>query len=163
MSLIACLVVGLSFVSSLAQGRTSDTAGGLQVYRALTDVALDPGRPLVLVFFSAACPVCFDDLFEVRYFVEKNGLEAEVVGVSRDPESVLLTFLEKYAYRRPVVRDAGKKLFRAHKVDLEPYVVILDNGRVVFKDNGLLDFKSRREEREKWLMRNAGRSTAASS
>lgn len=153
-----CLVLSSS-VAAAGVGQPPD--GFVRLYGELGDVPCRPGRPIVLVFFTTACPTCWDDLFEVRFFIEEQGLEFELVGVTRDSESAVRAFLGKYGFPGPVVRDARKRLFRAYAVEAEPFTVVINDGRVVYRDDSFLGFKSRREELKKWMMRHAGRFISA--
>jgi hypothetical protein len=128
-----------------------------RIFAAFEDVPLRPGLPVVLVFFSTACPACWDDLFAVRLLIEECGFDCELVGVTRDPEPEVRAFLDKYGFAGFVVRDARKRLFRAHGIELEPAAVALEAGRVVYKDDPYLEYPKRRKELRTWMMRRSGR------
>lgn len=64
-----CLVLSSS-VAAAGVGQPPD--GFVRLYGELGDVPCRPGRPIVLVFFTTACPTCWDDLFEVRSFIEER-------------------------------------------------------------------------------------------
>ena len=131
------------------------------LYSTLEEVPLRPGRPVVLVFFSTVCPACWDDLFAVRLMIEESGFDGELVGVTRDAEGAVRAFLDKYGFACPVVRDARKRLFRAHAVELEPAAVAVEDDRVVYRDDPYLGYPARREELKKWMMRRSGRRISA--
>lgn len=93
----------------------------------------------MLVFFSVDCYVCWEDLFEMKFFVEKNRLPVRVVGITKDPAKDVVSFLMKYSFSSPVVCDRKKELFRKFKVDLEPFIIIVLNGEILYmevKDSG---------------------------
>ena len=138
-------------------------AGGLtkdemvKVFSSLEEAIPCPERPLLLVFFSLECHPCWDELFEMKYFLEKNGIPVDLVGISKEPEEELRTFLTKYAFSYPVVSDRGKMLFRRFKVRLEPFCVILNRGTVLYQDDTNQDFFIRRDEVKRCLLEIASR------
>ena len=123
-----------------------------RIYFSLAEAVTQPERPLVLVFFSLDCHVCWEDLIEMKYFVEKNSIPVELVGISKDAPPELEAFLDKYSFSYPVVCDKRKELFRRFKVKLEPFKVILKNETILYEDNGYEDFFVRRERIKKCLL-----------
>jgi hypothetical protein len=116
--------------------------------------AVPPGSgPVLLVFFSIECPVCYDDLFEARYLVDKGRWPVDVVGVSLALRDDLQAFLEKHAWTSPVVLDRRKVLFRKFKVDAVPYKVLLLGTEAVYRDDPYLGPEARREELIRCLKR----------
>ncbi len=107
------------------------------------------GRPVLLVFFSTGCPVCFDDLLEMARFVRGKGMDLPIFGISGDLEADLEAFIDKYSVRAPIVRDARGRIRRRFKVDLLPYKVVMAGGKVVYKDDYYLPLgeRSRRAQR----------------
>jgi len=143
-----------------------DDEGELRVFEVVReggvcaglDEAAPPGTgPVLLVFFSTDCLVCYDDLFESRYLVDKGGWPVSVVGVAAGPREDLVRFLEKHAWRLPVVHDRGKMLFRRFKVDAPPHKVLLAGGgavdRAVYQDDPRIAVEDRRKELERCLTR----------
>jgi peroxiredoxin len=128
-----------------------------EVYSSLSEIPAEKKSLTLLVFFSVACPSCWEDLVELVYFVEKNGLSVQVVGVTSSPEEELEEFMIKYSIGCPVVRDARRALYREHGIDCEPWNVILKDGAVVQKDNPYQDYQSRRKEVERCLLRLSGK------
>ncbi|HOI45070.1 MAG TPA: redoxin domain-containing protein [Candidatus Aminicenantes bacterium] len=121
-------------------------------YSAYEEVPLEAGVPILLVFFSTGCATCWDDLFEMRHFIEKNGLTAEIIGVTSERRPDVEAFVEKYAWGRPVIVDKERKLFQRHRVGLLPCKVLLLDDRTVFQDDYYLDFWERREEMKRRLL-----------
>jgi cytochrome oxidase Cu insertion factor (SCO1/SenC/PrrC family) len=118
------------------------------------DAASPPGAgPVLLVFFSTDCPVCYDDLFETRYLVDKGDWPITVVGVSSGPREDLRRFLQKYAWALPVVLDGRKALFKRFKVDAAPYKALLVGEEVVYRDDPRSALEVRRKELERCLTR----------
>jgi len=124
-----------------------------KIYSTLEEAVPEMGKPVILVFFSTDCSLCWEDLFEMKYFVEKNNLSVEVVGITRVTKEDLVPFLEKYFFNRPVVLDSQNRLYRKFKVDLEPYKIILVKDTVIYKDDYYQPFLARREEAKKCLRR----------
>jgi len=118
------------------------------------DEAAPPGSGAVLlVFFSIECAVCYDELFEARYLIDKGGWPVKVVGVALELRDDLQAFLEKHAWTSPVVLDRRKVLFRRFKVDAVPRSVLLLGREAVFRDDPYLGPEARRKELAKWLTR----------
>lgn len=151
------LVVGLLLPAAAGTGPPG-AGEALPLYRTLDEVPRRPELPVVLVFFSTGCSACWDDLFAVRLLVEESRFDCELIGVTRDPERSVRAFLDKYGYAGPVVRDAGKRLFRTLRVEVEPAAVVIEDGRVVYRDDAYRTYASRREELKKWMMRRGGAS-----
>jgi peroxiredoxin len=129
----------------------------VRVFRTLEEAAGRPERPLLLVFFSLECHVCWDELFEMRYFLETNCIPVDIVGVSSDREEDLMPFLAKYGFFHPVVSDREKALFRRFKVMQEPFRVVIDRETVVFLDDTSQDFFARRDKVKQCLLEIASR------
>ena len=129
----------------------------VRVFRTLEEAAGRPERPLLLVFFSLECHVCWDELFEMRHFLEKNCIPVDMVGVSSDREEDLTPFLAKYGFFHPVVSDREKTLFRRFKVRQEPFRVVLVRETVVFLDDSSQDFFARRDNVKQCLLEIASR------
>jgi len=126
--------------------------------RAGLDEAAPPGSgPVLLVFFSTDCPVCYDDLFEARYLVDRGGWPVAVVGVFAGPGPDLDRFLEKHAWTRPVVHDRRRALVRRFKVDAPPHKILLagggENAETIYEDDPRLALEERRKELERCLTR----------
>jgi peroxiredoxin len=125
---------------------------GIKIFASLEEAVRQPARPFLLVFFSLDCHLCWDELIEMRYFLEKNSIPIDLIGVSREPEEELRPFLAKYAFYHPVVSDRQKALFRRFKVRQEPYCVILDRETILYADDTSQDFFVRRDEVKRCLM-----------
>lgn len=134
------------------------SAGGNQSFSSLLYSSLEeiPGyrqRPLVLVFISLTCHVCWEELFEIKDYIEKMDLPAVPVGVSAESREELENFVRRYSFSYPVIEDKNKALFRRFRVRLEPLVVVLDSrGEVYHIDNQALDFQARRELNKKKIL-----------
>lgn len=129
----------------------------VKIFSSLEEAIPCPVRPLLLVFFSLGCHPCWDELFEMRYFLQNNSIPVDLVGISWEPEEELRPFLAKYAFFGPVVCDRGKTLFRKFKVRLEPFCVILNRGAVLYQDDTNQDFFVRRDEVKRCLLEIASR------
>jgi peroxiredoxin len=129
----------------------------VRIFSSLEEAAPRPERPLLLVFFSLECHPCWDELFEMRYFLEKNSIPVDLVGISAEPEEALGPFLTKYAFFHPVVSDRRKALFKYFKVRLEPFCVILNRGSILYQDDTSQDFFVRRDEVKRCLFEIASR------
>ena len=148
-------ILGLSMSLRIAAAVEEEQT--VTIVRSLEEAANRPERPLLLVFFSLECQVCWDELFEMRYFLEKNSIPVDLVGISADREEDLRPFLAKYGFFRPVVADREKALFRKFKVRQEPFQVVLDREAVVLLDDTSQDFYARRDKVKQCLLEIASR------
>ncbi|MBD3413008.1 MAG: redoxin domain-containing protein [Candidatus Aminicenantes bacterium] len=105
------------------------------IYESLDEVLRDYQGPCLLVFFSTSCQVCWEDLFDMRYFVQKNRIEVKLCGISREPLKELQIFIEKYSIDFPVVNDLKGILYKKFQVDLEPFKLILIKESVLYRDS----------------------------
>lgn len=122
------------------------------------DEAAPPGTGAVLlVFFSIECPVCYEELFETRYLVDRGGWPVSVVGVALALRDDLQVFLDKHAWTAPVVLDRRKTLFRKYKVDAVPYRTLLLGTEAVYRDDPYLGPDARRKELVRCLTRRFSR------
>ena len=145
----AAALAGLFLFSAGAEGPV--------VVSSLEEALPHDGAPALLVFFSASCPSCFDDLLEMIQFVKKNGLPVRVVGISGDTEADLVAFIEKYSVGCSVVRDDRGKLRRRFGVDLVPYKIVLRRNLVLYRDDDRLEFSERRRRAGQCLIDLAGK------
>ena len=149
------ILPAILFAGWLLGGQTGPlTPGsdGVRIFSRLSEAVPRQERPLLLVFFSLGCHVCWEDLFEMRHFIEKNHIPVDLVGISSDPEPELRPFLTKYAFFHPVVSDRARSLYRRFGVRLEPFRVILEGDRVVYLDDPAEDFFVRRDEARRCLL-----------
>jgi peroxiredoxin len=149
------LMIGLAgrWLSGQQPGRQPPARGAAGIYRSLEEATGNSSQPVVLVFFSLACYVCWDELFEMKEFIEKFSLPVLLVGVSTDESEELKAFAARYSFQYPIVRDEEKKLYRQYQVRLEPYRLILVKNQAVYRDDDLLDYSLRREKARNFLLR----------
>lgn len=144
---------------ALAAGLAGVAAGSgreipeVRICASLEEAAPAGSGPVLLVFFSTDCPVCYDDLFEARYLVDREGFAVAVVGVFSGLRKDLRVFLEKYGWGLPVVLDRRKVLFRKFKVDSVPYKTLLLGTEAAYRDDPRRDLVGRREELTRCLTR----------
>ena len=125
----------------------------VRICASLDEAAPSGAGPVLLVFFSTDCPVCYDDLFESRYLIDKGRWPVSVVGVCSGLREDLRIFLEKHAWALPVVLDRRKILFRRFKVDAVPFKALLLGTEAVYRDDPYRDPEGRREELKQCLTR----------
>jgi peroxiredoxin len=129
----------------------------VRIFSSLEEASRGTRGPLVLVFFSLDCPACWEELFEVRYVVLKNSIPIDIIGISADTRDELEPFLDKHAFFMPVVSDPRRELFRRFCVRLEPVVVVLESGRILYQDSTADNLDSRREKLRQCLLEIASR------
>ena len=154
--LLTALVLGGCLLGIPAAGRAQEKEA-VRIFGSMEEAAPSPARPVLLVFFSLACHVCWEELFEMRHFLEQNSIPVDLVGVCREPQEELVEFLSKYKFYCPVVCDRERALFKRFKVRLEPYCAILHQGAVIYEDDRSLDLFARRNEVKRWLVEIASR------
>jgi len=123
-----------------------------RIHSSLAEAVRRPDGLLLLVFFSLDCHVCWEDLIEMKYFIEKNSVPIELIGISKDTPAELEEFLDKYSFSYPVVCDRRKELYRRFKVKLEPVIIILKNDSVLYQDDIYEDFLTGREKLKRCLL-----------
>ncbi len=155
-SVIGLMVLILFFrlVSNPARGQSLQ--GG--IFNSLEEIAGYGQRPLVLVFISLTCHICWEELFEMKDFVDRLALPVTLVGVSVENREQLTQFVRRYSFNYPIIEDRNKTLFRRFRVRLEPFVVVLDaNGQVFHLDDQSRDFETRRDLNKKKILELAGK------
>jgi len=150
---------GLAVAAALAAAVLAASAGPAEIrICAGLDEAAPPGTgPVLLVFFSAECSVCYDDLFEARYLVDKGRWPVAVVGVSAGPREELARFLEKHAWTLPVILDRRKALARRFRVDAVPFKALLLGSETIYRDDPYIGLEDRRKELKRCLTRHFSR------
>jgi len=155
LSFIPCWPGGLLLSSDLFYGQQAAaqhlSRPAVRIYSSLEEVSWNPSQPVLLVFFSVVCHVCWDELFEMKEFLEEFSLPVQLVGVSTDEKEELEKFAVRYSFPYPIIHDLEKKLYRRYKVRLEPYLVILVGNEAVYCDDTLLDYSLRREKAKQFL------------
>ncbi len=154
---VVFLMVGLLFslkerVMTAQAGRATIERPSPRVVSSLSQAVSDPQGALVLVFFSLECPVCWEELFEVRDFVFNYSIPIDLVGVTLDQPEVLEPFLRKFGFLEPVVSDRQRELYRRFRVGAEPWVVIIENDLVLYRDRPTDDQSARREKARQCLL-----------
>jgi hypothetical protein len=142
------IVYGLDSEGELRLFEVGETG----IYSSLEEAVANPEQPVLLVFFSLSCHVCWDELFEMKEFIEKYSIPVGIVGIARETPEELRAFVARYSFGHPVVCDRRKELYRRFKVKLEPYRVILEKNRVIYEDDCDLDFFTRRERTKQCLL-----------
>jgi len=140
-------------LASLPEPATRANDNAVKIFHSLEEAVPQPARPLLLIFFSLDCHVCWEELFEMRHFLKKCSIPVDLVGICREPEEELRPFLSKFAFFDPVVSDRKKALFRKFRVRLEPFRVILaPDLSILYEDDTLKEFYLRRDEVKRWLL-----------
>lgn len=148
---LAAAVVGAALAAGA--GRAFSELVPVRICARLEEAAPPGTGPVLLVFFSTGCSVCFDDLFEARYLVEKRGWPVTVVGVSAGPREELREFLEKHAWTLPVVLDNRRALFKRFDAGPVPFKALLFGQGTAYEDDRYLGLEERRKEMERCLTR----------
>ena len=143
----------------VAAGLTGGTGRPAEVRICSTlEEALPAGSgPVLLVFFSTDCPVCYDDLFEARYLVDNGRWPVTVIGVTSGRRDELARFLEKHAWALPVVLDKRRALVRRFKVDAVPFKALIVGPETIYADDPYIGLEARRKELERCLTRHFSR------
>jgi hypothetical protein len=147
----ASIVLSALLILGFASGAGDEGCQGIAAPDWLEAPLADPRVPVVLVFFSTDCLVCYEGLLDMIYFVGRNNLAVRVVGVSGDPAEDLRVFTEKYSVRVPVVHDERGRLRRRFDVDILPSRVVLRGGKILYRDDPYRGFDERREAVDSFL------------
>ena len=153
----AVLIVLAACLLNSSLGQLMPNDDNVKIFVTLSEAAPRPERPILLLFFSLACHICWEELFEMKHFIEKNIIPVDLIGISCEPEDELRPFLSKYAFFRPVISDRAKALYRRFGVRLEPYRVVLEGDRILYRDETAEDFFVRRERAKRCLLEIASR------
>jgi len=148
-------VLALFLAAAPAGGEVGTLPGPVEtrICASLEEAAGPAPGAVLIVFFSTECRICYDDLFESRYLVDRRGFDLAVVGVYSGLRDELRSFLEKYRWDLPVVLDRRKALFRRFDVDAVPFKALLVGKEEVYRDDARLGLAARREELERCLTR----------
>ncbi len=148
-----CGLLPIALAAALAGGSMGAGRDAVEtrICASLEEASRGCPGPVLLVFFSTDCPLCYDDLFESRYLVDKGRWPVSVVGVFSGLREDLRAFLEKYAWTLPVVLDRRKVLFKKYKVDAVPFKALLLGTEAVYRDDPYGDPDGRREELKRCL------------
>jgi hypothetical protein len=150
-ALLAAAAVGAALVAG--GGHAGAAPAEVRICAGLAEAAPPGTGRVLLVFFSTDCPVCYDDLFESRYLVDKGGWPVAVIGVSPGPRETLREFLEKHGWALPVVLDARRTLSKRFGAGPAPFKVLLDGEEVAYRDDPYRGLEDRRKELERCLTR----------
>jgi len=142
---ILALSLGLQIGSAPAESRKPI------IFTSLDEVLSQDERPVLVVFFSTSCATCWDDLLEMRLFLQERGLAVRLVGITGDRREEVERFCRKYSFFEPIVLDQRRKIFKAYQVDLVPFKMILLRRKIVYKDDYYREFGLRHEEVKRCL------------
>jgi len=141
-----------------AGGSTASAGEEPRIVSSLAEAVSDPPKPLLLVFFALDCPLCWEELFEMKYFVHKHSIPIDLIGVTMDRREELDPFLRKYSFYHPIVSDRQRELYRRFGIRLEPATIIVEDGRILYRDGPVEDFPARKEKIQKCLLQIAAKS-----
>lgn len=149
--LMLFLKKGGSSSLTLIQGNIFSSAKQVY-YFSLEEASIDLSRPYLLVFFNVSCHLCWDELFVWKEFIERQQLDVQLVGVTRDPEVAVKLFIKKYSISFPIILDHRGYLFRLYHVRLEPFFLLGQGKEVIYRDNLLEPLATRREKLKQCLL-----------
>ncbi len=129
----------------------------VRICSSLEEAAPAGSGPVLLVFFSEECSVCYEELFESRYLIDKGRWPVAVVGVALALRDDLEAFLEKHAWTSPVVLDRRKVLFRKFNVDAVPFKALVVGSETVYRDDPYIGSHARWGELKKCLTQHFSR------
>jgi len=123
-----------------------------RLFLTLEEALPAAGRPVLLVFFSTTCLVCWDDLFEAKAMIEADDFPVELVGVSLERPEDLESFLKKYSFPYPVVSDRKRLVHRRFRVRAAPFKLLLLDEAVLYRDDLRQNPKTQRERLRQCLI-----------
>lgn len=105
------------------------------------------GRPAVLIFWTAWCPVCKEEAPRINELAGRyEPLGVYVLGINiQDSQARTESGIQSFGIRYPVARDADASVARRYKVTGTPTIVFLDrNGLIQYAGNELpADYSAR--------------------
>ncbi len=90
-------------------------------------------KPIVLIFFTAQCQPCLDQLLTVNDIYQKHSTDYHFIGVNltkRDTLSDLKRLVERYNITYDIVLDAGS-LTQTYQITALPTTVLIDDGKLI--------------------------------
>ncbi|MBC7361410.1 MAG: redoxin domain-containing protein [Candidatus Aminicenantes bacterium] len=81
-----------------------------RIYSSIEEIADSSTQPILLVFFSLVCHVCWDELFEMKDFIEKFSLPVILIGISANETEELQAFASRYSFTYPLIQDRDNSL-----------------------------------------------------
>jgi peroxiredoxin len=157
MFVLSTTMNSLAITSYAGRVEFADQKPPVKIYSSLEEVPAATTESVLLIFFSLVCHVCWDELFEMKEFVEKFSLPVLLIGVSADEPDELKSFASRYSLDSPIIYDGNKLLYRRFKVRMEPYRVILVKNQPVYADDYSLDYLMRRDRAKQCLLQIASR------
>jgi len=125
----------------------------IPIFASMDEVKNKKEGPYLLVFFSTSCQICWNDLIEMKYFIDKNKVNIKIIGISRDSREKLIPFIEKYSISCSIVNDRKGKLYNEYEVDLEPFKLIIIDNRVFYRDSYYESLQIRENKIKKVLLK----------
>lgn len=126
-------------LSTLALGQTATDLEGHPV----NPFAVDPGKPVVLVFLRRDCPVSGRFAPTIQQISKENSGSASFFLVypdkSETPESIRKSVTD-YGYHLPVLRDPEHALVKLSHVQITPEVAVFDRNRKLIYDGRINDW-----------------------
>jgi hypothetical protein len=153
----AAALFATALAAGAAAGSGASTPEDVRICAGLDEAAPPGTGPVLLVFFTTDCPVCYDDLFEARYLVDNGRWPVTVIGVTSGRRDELTRFLEKHAWALPVVLDKRRALIRRFKVNAVPFKALLVGSETIYTDDPYVGLEARRKELERCLTRHFSR------
>lgn len=126
--------------------------GQKPIFTSLEEAVAGSSKPQLLIFFSLACHVCWEELFEMKEFIETYTIPVGIVGIAHEPPAELASFAARYSFPYPIVHDGTRQLFRQFRVKLEPFRVILEKGTILYRDDLDVDYFERRDRVKRCLL-----------
>jgi len=102
------------------------------------------GKPLLVNFWSANCPVCLHDmpkLAKLQDDTREQGLQIIGVSIPQDPPPVILAMVKKLHPKHPLALDVHGEIARAFGgISVTPSTFLIDQqGKIVLSMYGALD------------------------
>ena len=126
-------------LSSLALGQTAIDLDG----HTVDPFAMDPGKPLVLIFLRRDCPVSGRYAPTIQQISKENSGNASFFLVypdkSETAESIRKS-VSDYGYHLPILRDPEHALVKLSHVQITPEVAVFDRNRQLIYDGRINDW-----------------------
>lgn len=114
-------------------------------------IDFDSEKPILLIFFSMDCSVCFKQLLTANLHFDKFSNKIDIYGITRDDPESLKQFRVKYNIKFPLVYDKFAKFHKKFKINNVPMRVLIKEKKIIYKDDPNINFSDRDSEFNKMI------------
>lgn len=113
------------------------------------------GKPVLVVFWASTCSTCMRELPNLIALHEEFGKGLEMVGIViyyNDPDEAYAMVQERGIPYRILFDKDKQATYAFRNVHFTPTTfLVAPNGRIVYRQQGVINFELIREQTQKWL------------